>query len=167
MAGLHTGQAAHRTNTWLYSKTHMPASWQEMLLHKMWWAAGRIPGLYSDLCTGDWKFLPISCSFPPSWGKDKLSPPDLQLTEHWGHRNCQRHQENQPWTIISQAAPTWICQTLGLKAQLSGQSLHHPWFQRFSEADLCACSIFLPPSVLQNLQANPGSFPLEMHFLQM
>lgn len=71
------------------------------------------------------------------------------------------------WTIIAQTAPTGICQTLRLKAQLQAQSAPPLLPRRVSEADPGEWSLFLPLSVLENLQANPGSFPLEMHFLQM
>lgn len=50
MPGLHTGQAVHRTKTCLYRKTHMTASWQEILLQKM---DHRV--LTTHLCTGDLK----------------------------------------------------------------------------------------------------------------
>lgn len=71
-----------------------------------YWKDHRV--LPTHLCTGDLiELLPTSCSLPPFWWQDKFSPPDLQLTEHWGHRvrNCQCHQDNQPWTIISQTVP--------------------------------------------------------------
>lgn len=53
-------------------------------------------------------------------------------------------------------------------SRLSYRHLHHLCFHRvFLKQTLVNKAFFLPPLVLENLQANPGSFPLEMHFLQM
>lgn len=111
------------------------------------------------------EFLPSSCSLTLTHSGAGQVLPSRPAAHRV--RNCPWHQDSQTQTIISQAVPTRMCQTLGLKAQPEAESPSPLLPQSVSETHLCQWSIFLPPSVLENLQANPSSFPLEMHFLQM
>lgn len=144
----------------------MTVSWQETFLQKMWRAAERITGFNSSLHWWLEEFLPSSCSLAPLWGR--TGSPDLQLPELWvTGSGTARGTRTNTWSSTSLPAPTSICQTLWLRAQPEAQLPPPLLPQSVSEADLGEWSIFLPPSVLENPQANPGSFPLEMHFLQM
>lgn len=148
----------------------MAASWQEILLQKMWYLLkGSQSSTYSSLHWWlDW-VIAHQLLTPTILGAGQvlssrpaahraLGPQGQELPVPPGQPALDHHFPDRP---------TQICQTSWLKAQLEAESPSPQLPQSISEADLCEWSILLPPSVLQNLQANPGSFPLEMHFLQM
>lgn len=151
-------------------KKHMAASWQEILLQKTWYLLkGSQSSTYSSLHWWlDWVIAhqllsptilvagQVLSSRPAA--HRALGPQGQELPVPPGQPTLDHHFPD---------CPTRICQTSWLKVQLEAEPPPPRLPQSVSEADLCEWSILLPPSVLQNLQANPGSFPLEMHFLQM